>query len=237
MALAFPNKAWKVLDQNLGSDHFVIQIVINEPAFREEIRLPSINMKSINWNSFQLRCLSTFHQELPSEDLEENKNYVPASIMYAAKLSSPAPKVYFKRPPAPFWNENFRLAIKERNLKRNIFRRNRTEESFENYKRAKGHAQWVVKNAKKECWQSFCSRLNRNTDLGTLWKTIKSLNTLSSQIPAIASESGIPLDNLGKVETLTDTFALAISNANLSPHFAQIKHSFTLTSEIFQPDL
>ena len=55
----------------------------------------------------------------------------------AAKLSSPAPKVYLERPPAPFWNENCRLAIKERNQKRNIFRRNRTEESFENYKRAK----------------------------------------------------------------------------------------------------
>ena len=38
VALASPNKAlkstWKVLDQNLGSDHFVIQIVINEPAFQ-----------------------------------------------------------------------------------------------------------------------------------------------------------------------------------------------------------
>ena len=152
----------------------------------------------------------------PSEDLEENTNYVTASILQAAKLSSPAPKVYLQRPPAPFWNENCRLAIKERNRKRNIFRRNRTEESFENYKRAKGRAQWVVKNAKKECWQSFCSRLNRNTDLGTLWRTIKSMNgtILNSQIPPIASESGIPLDNLGKADTLADTFALASSNAN-----------------------
>ena len=186
VALASPNKAlkstWKVLDQNLGSDHFVIQIVINEPVFREEIRLPSINMKNVNWNSFQLRCLKTLHQALPSVDLEDNTNYVTASILQAVKLSSPA---------------------------------------------------------KKECWQSFCSRLNRNTDLGKLWRTIKSMNgtTLNSQIPPIASESGIPLDNLGKAETLADTFALASSNANLSPNFAQIKNSFTLTPEIFQPDL
>ena len=52
VALASPNKAlkstWKVLDQNLRNDHYVIHIVINEPAFREEIRLPSINMKSVN---------------------------------------------------------------------------------------------------------------------------------------------------------------------------------------------
>ena len=197
VALASPNKAlkstWKVLDQNLGSDHFVIQIVINEPAFREEIRLPSINMKKVNWNSFQLRCLRTLHQELPSEDLEENTNYVTASILQDAKLSSPAPKVYLERTPAPFWNENCRLAIKERNRKRNIFRRNITEESFENYKRAKGRAQRVVKNAKKECWQSFCSRLNRNTDLGTLWRTIKSMNSQhpdSSHCFGIRNSSG-----------------------------------------------
>ena len=154
------------------------------------------------------------------------------------KFSCPK-SMFEEKPPAPFWNENCRLAIKERNRKRNIFRRNRTEESFENYKRAKGRAQWVVKNAKKECWQSFCSRLSRNTDLGTLWRTIKSMNstTLNSQIPPIASESGIPLDNLGKAETLADTFALASSNTNLSPNFAQIKNSFTLTPEIFQPDL
>ena len=61
--------------------------------------------------------------------------------------------------------------------------------------------------------------------------------TLSSQIPPIASESGIPMDNLGKAETLADTFTLASSDANLSPNFAQIKNSFTLTPEIFQPDL
>ena len=161
-----------------------------------------------------------------SEDLEENTNYVTASILQAAKLSSPAPKIYLERPLAPFWNENCRLAIKERNRKRNIFRRNRTQESFENYKRAKGRAQWVVKNAKKECWQSFCSRLNRNTDLGTLWRTIKSMNP-----DFLWTISAKPR------ETLADTFALASSNANLSSSFAQIKNSFTLTPEIFQPDL
>ena len=106
MALASPNKAlkstWKVLDQNLESDHFVIQIVINEHAFREEIRLPSINMKEVNWNSFQLRCLRTLHQELPSEDLEENTNYVTASILQAAILSSPAQKYIWKDLLLPF---------------------------------------------------------------------------------------------------------------------------------------
>ena len=149
------------------------------------------------------------------------------------------PKSIFGKTSCSLLERKCRLAIKERNRKKNIFRRNRTEESFENYKRAKGRAQWVVKNAKKECWQSFCSGLNRNTDLGTLWRTIKSMNgtTLNSQIPPIASESGIPLDNLGKAETLADTFALASSNANLSPNIAQIKNSFTLTPEIFQHDL
>ena len=62
-------------------------------------------MKNVNWNSFQLRCLRTLHQGLPSEDLKENTNYVIASILQAAKLSSPAPKVYLEDLLLPFGTE------------------------------------------------------------------------------------------------------------------------------------
>ena len=55
-----------------------------------------------------------------------------------------------------------------------------------------------------------------STGILTLAHSGEPSRTLSSQIPPIALEYGILLDNLGKAETLADSFALASSNANLS---------------------
>ena len=126
-----------------------------------------------------------------------------------------------------------RNAIKERNQKRNRFLKSRTDEALVEYKRAKGRAQWVIKTAKRECWQRFCSSFNKSTNLGTLWKAVKSMSGHSrgACIPPISSIDGSPLDNLGKAEMLAKTFAHASSNANLSPAFTNLKRELTLDLE------
>ena len=143
-----------------------------------------------------------------------------------------------RRPLVPYWNNDCREAVKVRNRKRAIYWRLRCESSFEEYKRAKGHAQWIIKSAKRDCWQKHCASFDGSTGLATLWRTIKGLNGNCSgpQIPPIASDSGNPLGDTEKAEMLARSFALSSSNADLSPHFAHIKTQHQLNSELFLPD-
>ena len=229
---------WKVLNKSLGSDHYIIKMTINDRVVYEALRSPRVNLKTLNWNSFHVKCLASIAQELPSNDLEENTRFITDSIAEAAKNSSTTYKGHQKRPLVPYWTDDCKKAVKVRNRKRAIYRRLRCESSFEEYKRAKGHAQWIIKSAKRACWQKHCASFDGSTGLATLWRTIKGLNGNCSgpRIPPIASDSGSPLGNTEKAETLARSFALASSNANLSPHFAHIKSQHQLNPELFLPD-
>ena len=112
-----------------------------------------MNLKKLNWNSFRAKCLTTTFQELPSENLEDNVRLISDLIVEAAKGSSPTFKGHRRRPLVPCWNNDCKEAVKESNRKGAFYRRLRYELSFDEYQRAKGHAQWTNKNAKKECWQ------------------------------------------------------------------------------------
>ena len=225
---------WKVLNQSIGSDHYIIQMAINDRVLYEDLRSPRVNLKTLNWNSFHVKCLATIAQELPSKDLEENAKL----IAEATKNSSLTYKGQRRRPLVPYWNNDCKEDVKVRNRKRAIYRRLRCASSFEEYKRTKGHAQWIIKSAKRACWQKHCASFDGSTGLATLWRTIKGLNGNCSgpQISPIASDTGFPLGNTEKAETLARSFALASSNANLSPHFAHIKSQHQLNPEFFLPD-
>ena len=70
-----------------------------------------------------------------------------------------------------------------------------------------------------------------------LWRIIKTMNGdyTGPQILPIASHSGDPLGNSDKAEVLARSFALASSNANLSPRFARIRNNHHINIDSFQP--
>ena len=179
ISLVSPNLAcrssWKVLPENLGSDHFLIHITIDGSILHKDIRVHRINLK-VDWKLYQLTCLASLGPDLPTDDLEQNTTFISKCIVEAAVTSSPKPKNCTRKQMVPYWNDDYRSAIKERNQKRNRFLKSRTDEALVEYKRAKGRAQWVIKTAKRECWQRLCSSFNKSTNLGTLWKTVKSMS-------------------------------------------------------------
>ncbi|MFG1588221.1 hypothetical protein ACDT12_13090 [Staphylococcus aureus] len=115
-----------------------------------------------------------------------------------------------------------------RNKALRAYQKNPDDITKENYKRAKGRAQWTIKTAKLKYWQDFCSQLNGNTNLNTLWRTIKAINGHSrgQLIPPIASDDGQPLSNSAKAEIFASQFALASSDRNHHPAFLRHKSGF-----------
>ena len=230
--------SWKVLPENLGRDHFLIHITIDGTILHEDSRVHRINLKKVDWKLYQLTCLASLGPDLPTDDLERNTTFISKCIVEAAETSSPKPKNCTRKQLVPYWNDDCRSAIKERNQKRNRFLKSRTDESLIEYKRAKGRAQWVIKTAKRECWQRFCSSFNKSTNLGILRKSVKSMSGHSrgACIPPISSIDGSPQDNLGKAEMLAKTIAHASSNANLSPAFTNLKRELTLDLDLERTD-
>ena len=136
--------------ENLGSDHFLIHIIIDGTILHEDVRMHRINLKKVDWKLYQLTFLASLGPDLPTDDLEQNTTLISKCIVEAAVASSPKPKNCIRKEMVPYWNDDCRSAIKERNQKRNRFLKSRTDEAFVEYKRAKGRAQWVIKTAKRE---------------------------------------------------------------------------------------
>jgi len=63
-----------------------------------------------------------------------------------------------KRKRVPYWDDNFRNAVYSRNRARNKMNKNCTPENVKEYRRLKGIAQRVIKDAASRHWENFCRK-------------------------------------------------------------------------------
>lgn len=89
------------------------------------------------------------------------------------------------------------------------------------YRKLKGIAQHIIKSSARESWQTFCSTLNSQTKLGTVWKFAKKMNGTSTRCKNITlNDNGILLDkDKEKAELFADSFSKISSNDNYSASF------------------
>ena len=69
----------------------------------------------------------------------------------------------------PWWNEDCKLAIQGRWAALKRLRKTLRLEDVIEYKRKRAIAQRTIKRAKSASWKSFCSSVNPDTPLKTIW--------------------------------------------------------------------
>ena len=157
---------WKVLSKSLGSDHNTTQMNVNDKVLHEDLRKPRVNLKTLNWNSFQEMCLSSITQELPSETLEAR--LITDCIVEAARISSHNYKGQSKR--------GTRRGISISNIDQSRALRNTTEPRIV--------ISWSSKTPRKTAGKNTASVLippRYHHTLEILWATLTKLK--SSQDP------------------------------------------------------
>ena len=73
----------------------------------------------------------------------------------------------------PWWNNDCKQAIRERNFYKNRLKRYYDIEDVKIYLKKKATAQKVIRKAQYEYWFQYCRSLNRFTDVGKVWEQVK----------------------------------------------------------------
>jgi len=129
----------------LGSDHCPTVISINErQSFTGQLGPPKFKLSKADWRRFKAICNETLSATAKHGDtIDTHAQQVTQAIVSAAEACIPQskPDRKMKHTPLPYWNEDCKNAIYERNRARNKLNHKKSPENAENYKRLKGIAQ------------------------------------------------------------------------------------------------
>ena len=236
LTISSPNLAakcsWKASNQNLGSDHFIISITIGSKVSSISTST-SNNYMSIAFSKADMKKYGAMSSELIVESVLDPDNIQHSYDRFMKTLNEvvsrcippiPMNKKHRKNP-VPWWNSNCSNAIKERNKIKNKVLKNCSQDLLIEYKKKKAEAQKILRESKTQFWRAFCSKINRFTPLSTVWKTVKSINSVkdsrNKNIPTLLSQdSTIANSDKEKANILAAHFMKASQASNTTPERA-----------------
>lgn len=175
---------WFIHSDRLGSNHLPVCL-----AYREDDITPithtSYNVKQANWNSFT----NSVNLEIIGDDINDKCIKITQDIIKAADDNIPKKSPYINgKLKVPWWSNDIRAALTKRNRALRHYKTNRnpelTQSLFIAYKKTQAEAKRLVKSAKRSSWQSFVSKINRNTTATEVWNTVRAINGRKCKIGA-----------------------------------------------------
>lgn len=169
------NFNWTVLNENLGSDHLLIKI--STLTFSH---LPSVtkrNFRKADWLSYKKYLEQRFCSfQLPC-DLQEAYDSFLDILNDAANKFIPLVKLN-QNPtsvfsPKPYWSAEISQAVAQRRLALSQFRRNPTPENLGILNDRIHFAQKLIRQAKGEGWQNFCTSIDHTTSAKEMWHKMR----------------------------------------------------------------
>ena len=152
ITLASPNIApisdWSVSDQNLGSDHFVIEIEISGIT-TEKTTKARWKFDKANWRQYHDLCKEHINEHTKSENINTFNDKLTDTIIQIAEETIPKTKGGKSNKATPWWNDECNNAKKDRE---SAFRQqkkpNATLQDKIKYKQTKAKARFTINKSK-----------------------------------------------------------------------------------------
>ena len=164
---------WNVLPYLYGSDHYPIILENHDKQFIE--RTQRWNLDQANWTIYKENSEIQLKPQ-NFESIDEAYAHFTDKIIKAANISIPKKKTTNNRPPVPWWNKD---CTREKRNTRSAFRRmknNPTTEHIITYKRRNSIKQRTYRNARRDSWKEYISKLTSRTPTKTVWEKINKIN-------------------------------------------------------------
>lgn len=169
---------WSTLPDIYSSDHIPLKISITLPLDKSHLDYPLMwKIKKANWDLFTSLMEEHTHS-LPSPsrlNINTAVTKFTSLIQDTAKITIGTTPNKSHRPKVPWWNEDIKKSIQEKNRALKTFQTTKTQENFITLKKCKARTRFLVKNSKASSWKNFVSNIHNQTDPSTVWKKIKSL--------------------------------------------------------------
>ena len=213
----FPEFIWKVCDDLHGSNHFPIQVSVQQRPKRWKLH-------KANWEQFRVQCEQSIHPNA-FEDCENSAELINSLLYSAAEKSVPRTSTSPKHPNKPWFNDECKQAIEERKSILRQFNLRPTQENPSKFKIARAKARRTIKQSKRASWRQYVSRLNSRSSLKKTWDMIRKINGKSSSLNVGHMNVGddVITSKADIADVLADTFAKKSSSSNYSTLFQKFK--------------
>ena len=115
------------------------------------------------------------------------------AIVRAAEQSIPIISVKPSRPKTvPYWDSDCDSAVNKRNRAQSAAnKKGAKSQAAMEYRRLRGVAQRVIKDAKANYWRTYCDTLTGSTKMGSVWRMAKKMtgNNSCSTIPTLTKDN------------------------------------------------
>ena len=198
----FLDFSWYVMDEGLGSDHFPIFIdIVDEIATP---RSPRWLLDKANWALF--RTLTFLEIDIEDfQSVDDALDLLSKVIIDAAQKTIPRTSGKFKRRPVPWWNLQCRIARKAMRAAFTRYRKNQCSYYLICFKKARARFRYQVKQAKRQSWVDFISKINWKTSLSEVWNKIRKIT--GKYVPTAPPVLKINGNLVTKPEDVSEAFA------------------------------
>lgn len=157
----------------IGSDHFLILLKFGKSLIVEEqIRPKALDFSKARWSEFVEGCNRDLDQVNEEGSVDERSVSLCEIIMRNVRQYIPLKVGVKKRVSVPWWTRACTEAAGRRNRSYRLLRKFPTEQNAIEYKRMRALARRTIKEAKRECWRKYCSKLGVETSVVEVWSAV-----------------------------------------------------------------
>ena len=178
-------KSWKVNEHPYHSDHMPISIS-SDILIDKIMKTPKFITEKADWIKYQ----KLVNIPDPKQQPTDSCNQLEHAIINAAIQSIPQTKTNssFKKSNS-WWNDKCHASFKEKRLALTKYKKNRGDiNMWIIYKQKRAIFRHIVKQAKKESWETFVSQMTHETPTSEVWNKVKSLNNVPTNRNIILKE-------------------------------------------------
>lgn len=211
---------WLVYQEGtVGSDHYPIWCKINISA-----SLVTENtggrwiLEKANWEKFLEKSDRYLSQVSDGMDIETLDSILKQGIVSAALESIPKSKGRTKKRVIPWWDDNCKEAVRNRNKAFKLVKRTHNFQHMIQYKQAQAVVRRTIRHAKRMHWRKYCDSIGNTTQVGEVWGMIKRMggDRREWRYPVLVDGNVTAVTNKEKAELLANTFVMVHSSDNLS---------------------
>jgi hypothetical protein len=159
--------------------------------------------------------------------LEEKSHLFSELLLEAAHQTIPKCRPSGRRKNlVPYWTDECTAAVRQRRRAEKQLRKYKTVDFQIVFRQAKAKVKFVIKKAKAQYCENFCSKLNSNSTVGNVWKTIKQLSGKKASISRnwFCKNNSFPTDK-SVADQFIHIFAGYSANSSITTTSINVRHS------------
>lgn len=242
ITIATPNLSarseWYTLDNSCGSDHLPILSKYNAKYNTTGAAVSQKwNLNKADWDLFKNLCSQKLEIS-DNQNIDEIANQFTSTLKEICDSTIPTTSVKHKKLLPPWWNQDCRKAINQREQARKKYLKNRTSELKNNYNKTKAHARTTLQIAQKQGWQEIVNKLNHKTTSKKMWSTFNKFRGKPTEKINCLKINGQTITNdREKADALANHYHNMSKTSNQDPAFQTIKETEERTFNQSLPDL